>query len=135
LKSLSLPTVRQTWGVFRRPSRNPTLGIATSAAPMELKMTPIGQFEAGRNSTGFHPALDLREEKPAPAIVAKQMVAEIRSAVRPQVEGVGVSLLDIAEAPFSNRGLKRYDVCVRLREFQREFGGTMIDLVRDGCAG
>ena len=66
----------------------------------------IGQFETRRNSASFHATFQFRQEEAAPPVVTEKMIAEIRRAIRPQVESVGIGLLDLTEALSGQRTLK-----------------------------
>src|SRR6185437_8104645 len=85
----------------------------------------IGQLHAGRDATGLHPALQLRQKKAAPAIVAEQVISEIWCAIGAQIEGARVDLLELPEAFPGGRYLEIVQVCMYFGDLRREFADAI----------
>jgi hypothetical protein len=87
----------------------------------------IGQFYSGPDATGFHPALQLRQKKAPPAVIAEQVISEIWRAIGAQIEGVRVDLLELPEALFGNRVLEILQLCERFRDRWRKFADAIAE--------
>ncbi len=87
----------------------------------------VWQFDAERDAAGFHAPLQLRQKNAASAIIAEQVISEIRRAIGAQIEGVRVTLLELAQALLSDCSAKTPELCVRLWDRHGEFNATIVD--------